>query len=263
MRSQEFTFDGQRTNIQADNDPTLQIGDNRHLFCSVGFLDDSWFHRSYWMYGGTITSGCNYWFYGGRYAPAGRIVCFDDESIYSFGRLPQYYMWTPALEYRLYAAKKEVTPEMIDRVKAAVSRLGKMTERPGRWIFNREISGTLSVEDSSVSEVRWSQNMPKIQTRAMVLAGKNLFVAGPPDLLDEEQAVTSHWDPELATAIEDQDAALLGRKGASLWVVSAEDGTRSDEIQLESPPVWDGMASAGGRLFMGTMDGVVHSFESE
>jgi outer membrane protein assembly factor BamB len=260
MRSQEFTFDGKRTNIEADNDPTLQFGDNRHLFCSVGFLDDSWFHRTYWMYGGTITSGCNFWFFGGRYAPAGRIMCFDDESIYSFGRLPKYYMWTPALEYRLYAAKKEVTAEMVDRVKAGVR---KLAQKDSRWIFNREVSGTLSVEDSSVSEVRWSQDMPKMQTRAMALAGRNLFVAGPPDLLDEEQAVTSHWDPELATAIEEQDAALLGQRGAMLWVVSAEDGKRSDEIELKSPPVWDGMAAAAGRLFMGTMDGVVYAFESK
>lgn len=144
MRSQEFTFDGKRTNIEADNDPTQQIGDNRHLFCSIGFLDDSWFHRAYWMYGGTITSGCNYWFLSGRYAPPGRIMCFDDETIYSYGRLPKYYVWTPALEYRLYAAKKEVTPEQIERVKAGLRTLGEKTERPGRWIFNREISGSIS-----------------------------------------------------------------------------------------------------------------------
>ena len=260
MRSQEFTFDGKRTNIEADNDPTQQFGDNRHLFSSIGFLDDSWFHRAYWMYGGTVTSGCNFWFFSGRYAPAGRIMCFDDESIYSYGRLPKYYMWTPALEYRLYAAKKKVTSEMVDRVKAGVLALSKKDKR---WIFNREVSGSISVEDSSVSEVRWSQDMPKMLTRAMVLAGKNLFVAGPPDLLDEELAVKSHWDPEVEKAIADQDAAMLGRKGALLWVVSAKDGKRSDEIKLESPPVWDGMAAAGGRLFMGAMDGVVHGFESK
>ena len=63
--------------------------------------------------------------------------------------------------------------------------------------------------------------------------------------------------------IEDQDAAMLRQKGASLWVVSAQDGKRADEIKLKSPPVWDGMAAAGGRLFMGTMDGVVHCFESK
>ncbi|NQT87839.1 PQQ-binding-like beta-propeller repeat protein, partial [bacterium] len=260
MRSQEFTFDGKRTNIQADKDPSLQIGDNRHLFSSAGFLDDSWFHRTYWMYGGTVTSGCNYWFFSGRYSPAGRIMCFDAENIYSFGRLPKYYMWTPALEYRLYAAKKKVTPEMIARVKAGIGTLNKTDKR---WFFNRTVSGTISAKDSSVADIQWSQELPKIQTRAIALAGGNLFVAGPPDLLDEERAVRSHWDADVTDAIESQDAALLGKKGALLWVVSAKDGKRTDEIKLDSPPVWDGMAAADGRLFIGAMDGIVHCFEGK
>jgi len=263
MRSQEFTFDGKRTNIQADDDPTQQIGDNRHLFCSVGFLDDSWFHRAYWMYGGTITSGCNYWFFSGRYAPAGRIMCFDDEMIYSYGRLPKYYMWTPALEYRLYAAEKKVTAEMIERVKGELGKLQKNNTKTNKWIFNRERTAELSVKQNSVAEVRWSQDMPKVMARAMVLAGDNLFVAGPPDVLDEEAAVRGHWDDDIARAIADQDAAMLGLKGASLWVVSAKTGEHSDKIKLKSPPVWDGMAAADGRLFMCSMDGIVHSFEGK
>ena len=258
MRSQEFTFEGVRTNIMADSDPTLQFGDNRHLFCSIGYLDDSWFHRSYWMYGGTVTSGCNYWFYAGRYAPSGRIMCFDEEDIYSFGRLPKYYVWTPALEYRLYKAKKAVTPEMIARVKAGI---GTLSKKSSRWIFDRFVSGSLSVKDGSVSEVQWSQDMPKMQTRAMALAGGTLFVAGPPDLLDEEKAVKQHWTPEMEKAIAEQDAALLGKRGASLWVVSTTDGERTDEIELDSPPVWDGMAATKGKLFMATMDGKVHCFQ--
>ncbi len=260
MRSQEFTFDGKRTNIQADAVASRQIGDNRHLFSSAGFLDDSWFHRTYWMYGGTVTSGCNNWFFSGRYAPAGRIMCFDDDNIYSFGRLPKYYMWTPALEYRFYAAKKKVTPEMIARVTAGIKTLQK---KDSKWIFNREVSGSISAKDSSVADVQWSREMPKMQTRAMAIAGTNLFVAGPEDVLDEELAMKLHWEADVTTAIESQDAALLGKRGALLWVVSAKDGERTDDIKLDVPPVWDGMAVADGRLFLGAMNGVVHCFESK
>lgn len=190
-------------------------------------------------------------------------MCFDEENIYSFGRLPKYYMWTPALEYRLYSAKKKVTAEMIARVKAAHDKMTKENTKTNKWIFNRERTGELSVKQSSAAKVRWSQDMPKMLTRAMVLAGDNLFVAGPPDVLDEEAAVKGHWDENVTKAIADQDAAMLGERGALLWVVSTKDGERSDEIELESPPVWDGMAAAGGRLFMGTMDGMVHGFVSK
>jgi hypothetical protein len=94
----------------------------------------------------------------------------------------------------------------------------------------------------------------------MVLAGGTLFVAGPPDLLDEEAAVKGHWNPDIERDLANQDAAMLGRRGATLWAVSAEDGKRLDEIKLEFPPTWDGMAAARGRLLISTVDGTIHCF---
>ncbi len=102
-----------------------------------------------------------------------------------------------------------------------------------------------------------------MQTRAMAIAGTNLFVAGPEDVLDEELAVKLHWEADVTAAIESQDAALLGNRGALLWVVSSNDGRLTDEIKLDAPPIWDGMAVADGQLFLGAMNGVVHCFESK
>ena len=32
-------------------------------------------------------------------APAGRILVFDDNSVYGYGRTPRYYLWRTPLEY--------------------------------------------------------------------------------------------------------------------------------------------------------------------
>jgi hypothetical protein len=75
----------------------------------------------------------------------------------------------------------------------------------------------------------------------MVLAGERLFVAGPPDVVEE-------GDPM---------AAFEGRKGAKLRVVSAADGGRLAEHELDSPPVFDGMIAANGRLYISSEKGSV------
>ena len=82
-----------------------------------------------------------------------------------------------------------------------------------------------------------------IRATAMVLAGgpekEILFIAGPPDEIDPKDSL----------------AAFEGRKGARLWAVSAEDGAKLAEYGLKSPPVFDGMIAAHGRLYISMDDG--------
>jgi outer membrane protein assembly factor BamB len=257
MRSQVFTLDGKRTEVTSPDSPVEQVGDDTHLFCSIGFLDDSGFHRAYWMYGRKVTSGCNYWFRAGRHAPAGRLLVFDDDTVYGYGRKPHYFVWSPALEYRLYAAEKHVKPESVERVTAGRRGLDKKSRR---WIFNRTVTGSQTVKQLSAVDLKWSQNEPPLYARAMALAGKTLFVAGPPDVLDEEAAVSRRFDADVQKGLAEQDAALAGQRGALLWAVSAGDGKRLAELKLDAPPVWDGMAAAGGRLYLATTDGKVRCF---
>jgi outer membrane protein assembly factor BamB len=73
----------------------------------------------------------------------------------------------------------------------------------------------------------------------MVLAGRSLFIAGAPDVVDP-------IDPM---------AAFEGRKGAVLWAVSTADGKKLAEYKLDSPPVFDGMIAANGRLYISTRAG--------
>jgi hypothetical protein len=263
MRSQKFDLKGKRTELFVGNpswtedvaqkSASVQTGEGTHLFSSIGFLDGSWFHRAYWLYGQMVHNGCNFWFRAGRYAPSARIMVIDDKTVYGYGRLPQYLLWTPALEYRLFAADKEVKGESVER---ALKGGQKLKAKAGsRWIFNREITKQLTVKELSAADVKWSRDKPKLIGRAMVLAGNTLFVAGPPDLLDEEAAVKRRWDDDVQKQLVEQDAALLGKKGALLWVVSGADGKKLAEYKLESPPVWDGMAAANGMLFLSLTNG--------
>ena len=73
----------------------------------------------------------------------------------------------------------------------------------------------------------------------MTLADKTLFIAGPPDTVDPN----------------DPAAALEGRGGGVLWAVSATDGKKLASIKLDTPPTFDGLIAANGRLYMSLADG--------
>src|SRR5690606_10592083 len=99
----------------------------------------------------------------------------------------------------------------------------------------------------------WTRDLP-ILVRAMVLAGETLFAAGPADLVDEEEAVRRFGVSDFQSQLAEQEAALRGRRGATLLAVSPADGSVLGELRLDSPPVWDGMAAAYGSLYLATMD---------
>jgi hypothetical protein len=54
---------------------------------------------------------------------------------------------------------------------------------------------------------------------------------------------------------KDPYASFDGRLGARLVSVSAKDGKKLAERTLDSPPVFDGMIAAGGRLLVALEDG--------
>jgi hypothetical protein len=108
-------------------------------------------------------------------------------------------------------------------------------------------------------EHHWSQEIPLV-VRAMVQAGDTLFIAGPPDIVDEEDAAQRLGTQEIQAKLLEQDAALLGQQGGLLWAVSTKDGAKLAELTLSTPPAWDGMAAASGRLYMTMTDGTVRCF---
>ena len=67
---------------------TEQKGEDAHLFSGTGFLDDSWWHRTYWIYGNYHASGYSgHTQAGAEGNPAGRMISFDKDQIYTWGRL--------------------------------------------------------------------------------------------------------------------------------------------------------------------------------
>lgn len=518
LRTQKIGADGVRVEVgpvsgDFDKQGGAQKGDGEHLFAPMGFLDDSNFHRSYWVYGKSFAGGHSGYFQAGKYAPAGRILVHDDKNVYSYGREAQYYKWTTTMEYTLFATPKEAADEAFDTESATTARKGnsvvlgpdgkpadsqpeketqvghsetlkaqaeakkkgkdkgkgkgkgaavagakvKGQPIPGSvqfpdkdvldptqtpisieaWVLPDTASGTIlhhggplqgvaldirekkpqfhvrsasqastiispealtdgwhhlvatlaadkkmclyldgqlvsqgmasdlvaarpknplllgngkgaaegdaggfsglmdqfalyhkaltpeEVEsrfaapdtkpadailvcnfdngdsrDSSGNEAHgvgsgvetgkgkvgaalwfkgaaskggkssgsfvkhtWDRYVP-IVARSMALAGKTLFVSGPPDMIDEEYAFErlAARDPEILKELAEQDAALNGERGAKMWAVNVETGEQSAGLEITSPPVWDGITVAQGRVYVSTVDGRLQCF---
>ncbi|KPK48417.1 MAG: hypothetical protein AMK72_06985, partial [Planctomycetes bacterium SM23_25] len=198
----------------------FNIGHRRmglRVFSTAGFLDDSWYNRTYWMYS---TSWPGYYL-AHRAAKTGQLLVVGPEKTYAVQAYPdrnlQSPLFTPGEKgYLLFADANDNEPVLSDETR----------ETTKGWGFTRQAPPV------------WHQWVP-VRIRAMVLAGRHLFVAGPPDVVDPA----------------DPMAAFDGRKGAVLHVHSATDGKRLAEYPLEAPPVFDGLIAAGGKVFIATTDG--------
>lgn len=465
MRSQTFDLKGNRTRIDR-LDVKVQRGEEAHLFCPSGFLDDSWWHRTYQVYGRSFAGAHNGYFQAGKNAPSGKLMVFDDKNVYGFARHPQYYRWTTTIEHQLYSVDKSwsrnpgakpvprkpapkvpsgdpmvsipVTDSMnpvgkslaveawvkadkgngvivarggpangyaliVERgkpkfvvrsdgdVKAAVAEevklenkwvhlagvlakdsklkiyvngflegetgiygpisavpiqatevgidldgsvgdypinfpfagvidevriyhgelssadIKKLATAPGNNIpenvelvlnmsFDKEnakdasgknnngkVQGIKFVEGKSGKGVYfsgkvagkskakrrprrndakqpfdfvWNRDLP-LFARAMVKVPGKVIVAGPRDIIDETKVAKLHDSPEMQIQMEKQSAMIEGKVGGILWMVSDTDGSMLSELSLDSPPVFDGMISANGNLYISNMDGSI------
>ncbi|NOZ22992.1 MAG: PQQ-binding-like beta-propeller repeat protein [Planctomycetes bacterium] len=242
MRSLPFDLEGKRKFVTYVN-VREQQGDDVHLFSPTGFLDGSEWHRTYWVYGRAFASGAGGYYQAGRVAPSGRLLVLDKDKVYGYGRLWRYYRWTTPLEFELFASAKQPEIVVAGTEKRPIKKKGKRT---GKF---RKLRVTRFEHD-------WSDDIP-VQVCAMTLAGGTLFVAGPPDVEDEEQSVRSLSDPETEKKLAEQSAALKGKRGALLVAVSPADGKQLAAYKLDSMPIFDGMIAANGRLYLSTSDGKV------
>ena len=67
-------------------------------------------------------------------------------------------------------------------------------------------------------------------------------------------------DPAILEELNEQDEALEGKRGAKMWAVNVETGEQSTGLDLTSPPVWDGITIAQGRVYVSTVDGRLQCF---
>jgi len=221
---------GQRPSTAADTTAEPVPAIKRRL----GFLDDTWLNRGGW------SSGTRGW---PRFT---RICVFDDSGMYAFGYNRQWLQLKP-FEHHLFA----FDPKRIARARAARKAKAPPPKSPAP-------KGKKKARPKP--EYAWSQPKLPLLVRAMALAGETLFVAGPPDhgLAEDAQSYLKHLSAEVQEKAQQQAEALAGKQGGLLWAVAKEDGKRLAEQKLDSPPVFDGMAAARGRLYICTMDGAVH-----
>ena len=158
-----------------------------------------------------------YWTYGARWPGWDRHMT----------RVPAYGQILSFDDHRLYGVHV-----FYDRVRV---RRGFFPGAKGYRLYAR---------DHEATEDRWSVFIP-VRVRAMVAAGEKLFVAGPPDVIPEEDPL----------------AAFEGRMGTLLWSFSAEDGQKFGEVaNLDAAVVYDGLIAADECLFLSLEDGRVVCF---
>jgi outer membrane protein assembly factor BamB len=251
LRSQPIDLQGRRKEVNYE-DRTSAEGGRSHLFSPTGFLDDSYWHRTYWIYGQGFFSGWSGYYLAGQRNPSGRLLAFDEDRVFGFGREPQYFRWTTPIEYRLFAAEKE--PEIVP-------------QKPPRKNQNAKYRGKPVADPAVEFTTDWSKRIG-LYVRGILLTGSDgsaetFFVAGPPDMLDEDEAGKTLDTPETREKQEKLGESLRGRLGASLLAVSAETGEPLSRIPLQAPPVWDGLAAAAGKIFLVDEDGEITCFAPE
>lgn len=213
-----------------------------HLWSSVGFLDDSWWHRTYWQYGTSMRSGWGGWPKAAQQAPAGRLLVTDGQRIFGFGRS----------QYDIPGAHVGVDASGV---------WGPIGPGRDRWTFYRLFGTTLPPSADPTSQRRgqeanlsmpsepdWSRQI-SLMAKAMVLADDSLLLAG--------AAVDAEEVPKTPKAADPLADALERDRSGRLLLVSTEDGKTRSECALPGPPVFDGMAVANGRVFLSTTKGTV------
>ncbi|MBN1444159.1 MAG: PQQ-binding-like beta-propeller repeat protein, partial [Planctomycetes bacterium] len=219
MRSQKIDLEGNRLEIPVEA-VDQQHDESSHIFCQIGFLDDSWFHRSYWTYGRRVSGGYGGWPLAGRYVPAGRLLVFDDGGVYGYGRKPEYFVNSSVLEHHLFCAERNVSEEAVQQVRSANGRINARSRYNNANSSDWKLRQAFHPEDLTAVRYRWKLDQPALQVRAMVATGSALFVAGHPDFVDERRALRLPDDPEVQEALQRQAEALEGLHGGLLWAVS-------------------------------------------
>ena len=205
----------------------------------MGLLDDSWWHRTYWQIGTSMSSGWGGWAKAGQRVPAGRLLVTDGSRVFGYGRN----------QYDTPGSHVGVDAEGV---------WGPIAGQMGRWTFYQLFSRTIDtrsekqlrrgVEQAAGDASDWKRRVP-VLAQGMVLSGETLFVAGPADTVTEIPHDPAGVDP-LAEALD-------ASHGGVLLAVSAADGKTLARHELTSPPVFDGMAAADGRLYLSTKNGQV------
>jgi len=187
-----------------------------HLFAPQGFLDDTWWHRTYWMH----DVGMKWGYFGRRTvssaSPSGRLLTFDGLRFYGYG----------VMDRRDPRGGGEPHPWFQVHVKPDATK--------DYVLFSEVASDVPALEEWKQWRRRftWTARLPFV-ARSIVLARDALLVAGGGSLAEIER----------------------GGSPGTFWAVSRKDGTKMAACEIPASPVLDGMALTNAGVFVSAVDG--------
>jgi len=224
--------------------PSELCGTEPLLTADAGFADDQWFHRAFWHYESKNGKA------------KGNLIAFDETRVYAV------------------AANHPGSPNMTFHVPAGGNAdvIGGVDGRGPRWLANPNVhvggtilfaagtagdSGAVEKEGRKVRKrptspwgvwsrepALWRHEHFPIIPSAMLVGKGRLVVAGALDASDQEDP-WKHFE---------------GRGGGFLYVIDAKSGKELSRVSIASPPVWNGIAAAGGNIYLSTVEGKVVCF---
>ena len=206
-------------------DSTLKKSGGRGLLsASTGLLEGSWFHRQGWSGG------------GGK----GQLIVFDDSRSVS---VESPYTGLKRQRKSQFREFNQVGHfhQKFTRYKEDFFTVGTTIVCRGKRGGAEKQKGKRRGNTAPV----WSKNLT-LQPRAMIAARDKLCIAGWMD------AVVIEMKTGRPTNASDPDP-----RNAVLRVYSADEGKAISESKLDAEPVFDGMAAAGGKLFLSLEDGTL------
>ncbi|MGM0488157.1 MAG: PQQ-binding-like beta-propeller repeat protein [Planctomycetota bacterium] len=198
---------------------------DRHLSAMGGFLDTTGFDRLYWMHAARWPG-----LYFAYNAPkTGQILVFDEQTTYALHTFAELFSRSPY--FSPGTSGHELVADDNDNEPYLDPAAAKRERQPG---YSRQ------------KPPMWRVKIP-VRARAMVLAGKTLFLAGPPDKVDPDDPL----------------AAFEGRTGSLLRAVSTSDGATLAEYPLDAQPVFDSLIAVPNKLYMCMKDGTVRCWKGK
>jgi outer membrane protein assembly factor BamB len=211
------------------------------LVAEGGFANRRWFHRAFWHLDSRAANG------------KGNLIAFDNSRAY------------------VAAANLPGSPNQTFHIPAGgiTDRIAGLDGDGPSWLANPnvQIGGTILFATASRADKRRGTTTdprgPQVGKRqrlepaiwrhfhfplypwAMVVGQEHLAVAGPPAEIQPDDP----W------------ANFEGRAGGELQILDKKTGEPIARVKLSSPPVWNGMAAARGRLYLSTLDGRLLSLE--
>jgi len=194
-----------------------------HFFAPQGLLDDTWWHRTYSLYGTGIGWGYQNWPVASNQSPAGRVLAYDGKEFYGYGRLgygispighPEVGHVGWDAENLLFSEILGPKPDPKRRANWTPATMKGLKEFP--WS----------------RKMQWTRRVPYV-VKAIVVAQDALLVAGAGSLGETRD---SHGP-------------------GTLRIVARSDGSESAACELPAPPILDGMALADQGVFVSTVDG--------